>query len=100
MLYKKRKWKCKESHTWIAAVSDRKLTGCPTCAKTGFDPNADGFLYFISHPNWEILQIGITNNPDRRLSQQYKTWLGNPLNLCSNGWSSNSTMGNGDASNA
>jgi hypothetical protein len=68
----KKKWRCKEGHTWIAAVSDRKLTGCPTCAKTGFDPNADGFLYFISHANWEMFQIGITNNPDKRLSQHKK----------------------------
>jgi hypothetical protein len=68
----KKKWRCQEGHTWIAAVSDRKLTGCPTCAKTGFDPNADGYLYFISHTHWEMFQIGITNNPDRRLSRHKK----------------------------
>jgi hypothetical protein len=68
----KKKWICKEGHTWIAAVVDRKITGCPTCAKTGFNPNADGFLYFISHIDWEMFQIGITNDPDSRLSRHRK----------------------------
>jgi hypothetical protein len=47
-------------------------SGCPSCAKTGFDPNEDGFLYFLSHQKWEMFQIGITNNPDKRLSQHKK----------------------------
>ena len=68
----KKKWICKEGHTWIAAVVDRKLTGCPSCAKTGFDPNQDGYLYFISHPDWKMFQIGITNDPDMRLGRHKK----------------------------
>ena len=46
--------------------------GCPTCSKSGFDPNQEGFLYFIEHNLWEMFQIGITNNPDTRLSQHQK----------------------------
>ena len=68
----KKKWKCKEGHIWIAAVGDRKFTGCPSCAKTGFDPNQLGFLYFIQHDLWEMHQIGITNDPDKRLARHKK----------------------------
>lgn len=67
----KRKWKCHRGHIWEATVSNRsdsKQSGCPSCSKSGFDPNKDGFLYFIKHPDWEMLQIGITNFPDNRLS--------------------------------
>ncbi len=64
-------WKCSIGHIWKAKVANRAILfrGCPTCAKTGFDPNKDGFLYFISHPDWEMLQIGITNVPDKRLKE-------------------------------
>jgi hypothetical protein len=66
----KKKWKCtEEGHVWRVSISERKSgRGCPSCAKSGFDPNKDGWLYFLSHPDWEMLQIGITNVPDDRLS--------------------------------
>jgi len=67
---KRVKWKCSEGHSWTAMLSDRKAgTGCPTCAKYGFDPNKDGYLYFLEHEEWEMLQIGITNVPDKRLQK-------------------------------
>ncbi len=46
--------------------------GCPTCSKTGFDPNKEGYLYFLTHENWQMLQIGITNNPEKRISSHKK----------------------------
>jgi DNA-directed RNA polymerase subunit RPC12/RpoP len=65
----KKKWKCPEGHIWSAVISSRNSgNGCPTCAKTGFDPNKDGWLYFLEHDDWEMLQIGITNVPDGRLA--------------------------------
>ena len=67
-----RKWKCDAGHIWTAAVGARTgghQTGCPSCAKTGFDPNSDGYLYFLNHSDWEMFQIGITNVPDDRLSR-------------------------------
>jgi hypothetical protein len=69
-----RKWKCSKGHMWRAKIANRALLnrGCPTCAKSGFDPNADGYLYFLGHLQWEMLQVGITNNPDMRLSQHKK----------------------------
>jgi hypothetical protein len=66
----KKKWKClAEGHVWKVSISERKSgRGCPSCAQSGFDPNKDGWLYFLSHPDWEMLQIGITNVPDDRLA--------------------------------
>lgn len=67
----KRRWKCTEGHTWMASTISRigSEVGCPTCSKTGFDPNKDGFLYFLKHEGWKMLQIGITNNLDKRIGQ-------------------------------
>lgn len=65
---KKREWKCQIGHVWKATGNDRKQGyGCPSCAQTGYDPNKKGYLYLLIHPDWEMLQIGITNNPDQRL---------------------------------
>ena len=65
----KKLWRCNEGHEWKAPVAQRTSGhGCPSCSQSGFDPNKDGWLYFLSHPDWEMLQIGITNSPDDRLS--------------------------------
>lgn len=69
------KWKCVENHIWKAAIYSRSggnETGCPSCANSGYDPNKKGHIYFLSHPNWLMFQIGITNDPDRRLGQHKK----------------------------
>lgn len=42
---------------------------CSFCSITGFDTSQAGYLYFLVHPDWEMLQIGITNDPDTRLRQ-------------------------------
>ena len=68
----KKKWKCGEGHIWTAVVGARtggQQTGCPSCAESGFDPNADGYFYFLTHLDWEMFQIGITNVPDDRLAR-------------------------------
>ena len=67
---KKKRWKCKNGHIWTSSPTVRTAktgSGCPTCSATGFNPNADGYLYFIEHCRWGMLQIGITNYPDNRL---------------------------------
>ena len=69
------RWRCEEGHEWTATVGSRtgsQPTGCPTCAKTGYDPNENGWLYFLHHESWELFQIGITNDPDRRTGQHKK----------------------------
>ena len=65
------KWKCVNGHVWITQVLTRSLqkSGCPTCAHKGFDPNLQAYLYFLIQPKWELYQIGITNQPDKRLIQ-------------------------------
>ena len=67
----KKKWKCiEQGHIWKVSISERKAgRGCPSCAQTGFDPNKDGWLYFLVHQIWDMFQIGITNVPDDRLSK-------------------------------
>ncbi len=64
---KKLEWKCQKGHIWMATGSTRFVSGCPGCAKTGYNPNKSGYLYFLIQPTWEIFQIGITNFPDDRL---------------------------------
>ena len=63
-------WKCALDHTWKAVVSDRTAGyGCPSCAKFGFNPHEDGWVYFIEHSEWEMYQIGISNFPNQRISE-------------------------------
>ncbi len=63
-------WVCSEGHRWRGALSDRKAgTGCPSCAKFGFDPNKDGYFYLLEHEEWSLFQIGITNVPKKRLQK-------------------------------
>jgi len=71
---RKQKWKCPEGHTYFASQDSRtsKGTGCPSCTEFGYDPNKDGYLYFLQHPVWEMFQIGITNYPDDRLGNHRK----------------------------
>lgn len=68
--HSKRRWRCLKGHRWTAEISSRTSTGtgCPSCAKYGFSPDQDGYLYFLGHEYWQMLQIGITNNLNDRLS--------------------------------
>jgi hypothetical protein len=67
---KKMSWICQKNHKWKASISSRTSgRGCPSCAVTGFNPNQEGYIYFLIQPKWEIYQIGITNNPEDRLSR-------------------------------
>jgi hypothetical protein len=71
----KKKWICANKHIYTASLVNRTSakSGCPKCAKYGFNPIDDGFLYLLNHPNWKMLQIGITNFPDARLANHQKT---------------------------
>ena len=62
-------WRCDVGHSWKATAHDRTSGyGCPSCSIGGFDPNKDGFLYFLEHEEWNMLQIGITNDSQSRLA--------------------------------
>lgn len=71
---KKKLWRCVEGHEWRATPANRtnQNQGCPSCSKSGFDPNKDGYLYFLEHHEWEMLQVGITNVPKDRLRTHEK----------------------------
>ncbi len=65
---KPRKWKCSEGHRWTTDVIVRtRGSGCPSCSPTGYDPNAPAYLYLLVHSEWEMFQIGITNDIDTRM---------------------------------
>jgi hypothetical protein len=71
----KRKWKCSKGHSWKADVLSRTSTmktGCPSCAKYGFTPELEGYLYFLEHNDWKMFQIGITNTPQDRIVNHKK----------------------------
>jgi hypothetical protein len=74
---KKMKWKCPSGHIYIAPVSRRTKSkspsGCPKCGKYGFDPTQEGYLYLVTSANIQMQQIGITNDPARRLKEHDKT---------------------------
>lgn len=78
--HKKVLWVCqlKPDHIYPATVFSRSRlhgTGCPSCASFGFDPNKDAYLYFLTHLDLNMLQIGITNAPDSRLKRhKSKGW--------------------------
>ena len=71
----RRRWKCDLGHTWTAPPNERSDGhGCPSCSISGFDPNKDGWLYFLSNELWGLLQIGITNDLERRLKEHGAQW--------------------------
>jgi hypothetical protein len=66
-------WICEQGHNWKARIAQRSNgSNCPTCSKTGFDPNKEGWLYFMEHDRLGYLQIGITNFPNNRLQIHQK----------------------------
>ena len=69
-------WRCDQGHVWKAALLNRALgRGCPSCAKTGFDPNEKGYLYLLRHERWGLLKIGISNSEtERTRAHEYRGW--------------------------
>ncbi len=66
-------WICEQGHKWKARIAHRTDgSSCPSCAKTGFDPNKDAWIYFMEHEKLGYLQIGITNFPQDRLKIHQK----------------------------
>jgi len=75
-------WRCDQGHQWPAQLhlrssnSNRKPTGCPNCAVSGFKPDEPGIIYFINNSPLGAFKVGITNIGTQRLA----SWL-------SAGWS-------------
>ena len=71
---RKVQWKCLSGHIWKASPTDRSRgEGCPSCSKSGFDPNKAGWLYLVYHEGWDLIQVGLTNNPENRLTDHRRT---------------------------
>lgn len=75
-------WRCDQDHKWPAQLhlrssnSNRKPTGCPNCAVSGFKPEEPGLIYFITNSALSAFKVGITNLGTQRLA----SWI-------SSGWS-------------
>ncbi len=67
-------WVCSEcSFEWSAKVVNRTIgSGCPACAKTGFDPSKKGYLYLLAKEHLGYQQFGLMNVPKRRLATHKK----------------------------
>ena len=67
-------WKCHLGHKWKSTGQNRvQGKGCPVCAKYGFNPGKDGWLYLIDHDALDMFQVGISNVPDDRLGRHAQT---------------------------
>ena len=64
-------WLCSldSSHEWQATVQNRtgRESGCPSCAKHGFDASKQAWLYLLENDLLDLFQIGITNELEVRL---------------------------------
>ena len=61
-------WLCPKGHEWSAPPYNRKIgVGCPSCAKTGYSPSENGYIYLLSKFNEQLQQFGISNFPEDRL---------------------------------
>jgi hypothetical protein len=79
---KKRQWKCEFGHKWTAVVYSRANgNGCPSCAKYGFKPSENAWIYLIENTTLRLLQIGITNNPEERMSKHRRSGFDVVLDL-------------------
>lgn len=68
-------WKCVEcAAEWRASSSSRTRlgSGCPRCAKPGYDATSEGYLYLLRKETLGLQQFGITNTPTRRLATHKK----------------------------
>jgi len=73
--HKTRSWCCSEGHIWRAPVLNRTAqdpSGCPSCATSGYDPNAPGYFYLLRNDQLGLFQIGITNHPKSRVGKHQR----------------------------
>ncbi len=65
-------WTCTNcSAEWRASPINRSRvhSGCPRCAKTGYDATSEGYLYLLRKEMEGLQQFGITNVPKRRTAK-------------------------------
>ena len=68
------RWRCKDGHEWMAPTVRLFCgSGCPACAKTGFDQTAPSVIYLVEAPG--KFKIGVMNEGTHRLRQhKYNGW--------------------------
>lgn len=68
-------WTCTTCQAeWKASPINRSRvnSGCPKCAKSGYDATSDGYLYLLRKESEGLQQFGITNAPNKRTNQHKK----------------------------
>ena len=73
--YSKANLKCGiDGFGWSARVHYlvNQGSGCPRCAKTGFDQTKDGSLYALRSECGKYVKVGISNDPKRRHNELQK----------------------------
>lgn len=59
---------CKQGHRWSAPLSRiTRGNSCPTCAKSGYNPSKDGFVYVLVSECQRFMKIGLSNSPTKRI---------------------------------
>lgn len=65
-------FKCASGHKWLAAPGTvLSSSGCPRCAKNGFDPTRPAHIYVIVYEGY--IKYGITNNMKVRM-RAHRRW--------------------------
>lgn len=61
-------------HEWTAGIGNLIYpgTGCPSCAKYGYNKGMNGFLYILRSECGRHVKVGITNHPEQRYRQLRK----------------------------
>lgn len=85
---RKARWRCENGHEWVATIASRNNgIGCPSCAVTGYDPNKEGYLYLLVHPDWNMTQVGITNRAKQRIREhELRGWVAVDVRGPMDGW--------------
>lgn len=79
---KKVKWICQLGHRWEATVNSRSSgSGCPSCAKFGFKPEQEAWMYLVYDDVRDVLQLGITNNREERLTKHRRSGFDQVLDV-------------------
>lgn len=60
---------CKNGHVWIATADNVcRSTGCPRCARRGFDQTSDAYVYSMLSECGRYLKVGISGSLDKRIA--------------------------------
>lgn len=61
--------RCREHGYFMQSPNSHFRSGCPNCATFGFRDGVQGYIYVLLSDDRKYMKIGISNNPDERISQ-------------------------------